>query len=345
MDQNNSNGEKPRDNFFNKNALNHKSAGPAKTNIWQNRVFKYLIISIGIIGLLWFFYWVGTKDENNLNKSDQTAQTPSANSTSSISNQPSPTTAPAQTNSPTAQNINAINDVATQMVAKSSGYCKALAPTDWTIVADGNGRGVDLANTNQTQGAGWFIAPVISALYGEPDTAIPTVMQQIGNPNYTFTDSGKTIDGGFTMRNFTATIAGKSVKGTAIYKKYPVDDSGYVLSYYHGIAESNIWDQVGATPMSVAISIRCTAQYTPSTSDGFSSSGSSSVSDTSDKLDMSEKWQEAIMGYENVYSPSTGDHYEAPLNTYNETGPDGAGYYRSTGTNSYEKLERGFGDY
>ena len=51
------------------------------------------------------------------------------------------------------------------------------------------------------------------------------------------------------------------------------------------------------------------------------------------------------MGYENVYSPSTGEHFEASQSLYNETGPDGPGYYRSTGTNSYEKMERGFGSY
>jgi hypothetical protein len=57
--------------------------------------------------------------------------------------------------------------------------------------------------------------------------------------------------------------------------------------------------------------------------------------------ELSTKREEAMMGFQNVYSPSTGQHWEASYNDYNPTGPDGAGYYRRVG-NSYEKLNEGF---
>ena len=51
------------------------------------------------------------------------------------------------------------------------------------------------------------------------------------------------------------------------------------------------------------------------------------------------------MGYENVYSPTLGDHYLAPLNSYWEGGPEGGGYYRELPGGGVEKLLDGFGDY
>jgi hypothetical protein len=58
---------------------------------------------------------------------------------------------------------------------------------------------------------------------------------------------------------------------------------------------------------------------------------------------MSRKREEAMMGFQNVYSPSTGQHWEASYSDYNATGPDGPGYYRKVGSvGGYEKLSEGF---
>jgi hypothetical protein len=222
-----------------------------------------------------------------------------------------------------------------------------LAPNDWIITSDSNGRGVDLYNPQMTQGAGWFIAPVLYGWGGEPENAIKMMMELLGNSNFNFSGEGKTVEGGFIMKDFSATVQGKNVKGISLYKKYPVDDYGYVLSYYSGFATTDTWNTVGAIPEAVAISIRCTAQITPSADEGFSSSGSS-VSDSSDKKDMSEKWSEAILGYETVHSPSTGDTYQVSTNAYSNTGLQGQdpGYYRTIDSNgSVERLESGYGSY
>ena len=53
----------------------------------------------------------------------------------------------------------------------------------------------------------------------------------------------------------------------------------------------------------------------------------------------SKGWREAISGYEEVESPSTGQRYDAPLNSWNASGPDGAGYYRQLPDGSSEKLD------
>lgn len=51
----------------------------------------------------------------------------------------------------------------------------------------------------------------------------------------------------------------------------------------------------------------------------------SSVSDES-----SDGWADAMHGYETVESPTTGDHFDVPLNSWNSTGVDGPGYYNGT---------------
>lgn len=308
-------------------------------NFWQSRAFKYSLIAIGIIVLLIIFYNIGQHDSDSESAASNNIQFIAPSASTSIA-----------TSTPTTQqtNIKTINDTAQTLKNFSIGHCKALVPQDWTGIANDKGTGIDLYNTDKTEGAGWFIAPMLTAVYGEPDSAIPLLMSQLGNTNYVFTSDSKDAGSGFTMRDFTLTTAeGKNIKGTALYKKYPIDDTGYVLSYYAGMTTTDIWDKQGAGALSAAISIRCVAQYTPTKSDGFSSS--TTVSDTNDKETVSDSWSEqAILGYENVYSPSTGEHYQVPTTSYSETGLQGQdpGYYRTIDSNgTVERLETGYGDY
>ncbi len=250
-----------------------------------------------------------------------------------------------ETAKPRITTIDQFNPV--EFIQKSAGYCKALTPKDWIITSDESGRGVDLYNPEKTQGAGWFIAPILYGWGGEPENAVKLMMEALGNENFTFSQDAKTVDGGFIMRDFSSTTEGKNIKGIALYKKYPVDDYGYILSYYTGFTTVDSWEKNGAIPSAVAISIRCQAQITPSPDDGFSST-SNSVSDSSDKKDLSEKWSEAILGYETVHSPSTGQTYQVSTNAYSKTGMQGQdpGYYRSIGTvGEVERLEPGYGSY
>src|SRR5690606_37173998 len=72
--------------------------------------------------------------------------------------------------------------------------------------------------------------------------------------------------------------------------------------------------------------------YTTETVFGTTGGGSSVTSssryqdEVSDRS--SQKWADAMRGYEEVTSPSTGQRYDAPLNAWNPSGPDGGGYYR-----------------
>lgn len=323
---------------------------PEKVSFWKkNRKVKYIIISCVIILLLIIFYWIGTSEENNDAVKDvsQNSQTTPPSSKKTIANTPSPSATKTEEKTDSKADGKTINSSNTQLTKKSAGYCSALAPSDWQIEADPSGRGVDIYNSDKTIGAGWFIAPILTELFGEPDQAIEKIMQMAGNENYHFTSSGQEVDGGFIMRDFSAVNAGRNIRGTGLYKKYPIDGTGYVLSYYQAATTDEKWDSQGGLASEVAISIRCNTQVTPSADDGFNTS--TSVSDTSDKTSFSDSWSEkAILGQETVHSPSTGDSYSVSTSTYSDTGLQGGdpGYYRTIDSNgTVERLESGYGDY
>lgn len=318
---------------------------PEKIGFWKkNRKLKYVVISCSIILALAIFYWIGVSEEN-----DDVIKDISQNSQSIPPTQEAitDTPSPSATISDSKVDGKTIDLANTQLTKKSAGYCSALAPSDWQIEAEQSGRGVDIYNADKTEGAGWFIAPILTELFGEPDQAIETIMRMAGNENYHFTSAGQEVDGGFIMRDFSAVNAGRNIKGTGLYKKYPIDGTGYVLSYYQAATTNEKWDSRGGLASEVAISIRCNAQITPSADDGFNTS--TSVSDTSDKTSFSDSWSEkAILGQETVHSPSTGETYSVSTSSYSDTGLQGGdpGYYRTIDSNgSVERLESGYGNY
>jgi hypothetical protein len=65
-----------------------------------------------------------------------------------------------------------------------------------------------------------------------------------------------------------------------------------------------------------------------------SKNSGSSISDESN-----ENWADAMRGYQTMESPSTGDRYDVPLNSWNETGPDGPGQYMTKSNGEMEKLQ------
>jgi len=240
-----------------------------------------------------------------------------------------------------------IDDLAVQLTLKQTGYCEALAPADWSFVSNAEATGTDLFSPDQSQHAGWGISAVYTYMYPDVDSFLTTWL------GYAFTgsfDTGNITLGssqelyeGFIQRDFTTST---SRKGVAIYKTYNfADPTMYVVSMYMADTTNDLWSTNGAIPFSVAISIRCVSQLRPTTSSVDVSTSDPSDSSDNPEISLSDKWSEAILGYENVYSPTTGEHYEAPLTSQWDTGPEGSGYYRSLPGGGYEKLERGFGNY
>ncbi|MFA5134627.1 MAG: hypothetical protein WC505_02450 [Patescibacteria group bacterium] len=240
-----------------------------------------------------------------------------------------------------------IDDTAIQLAEKQTGHCQALAPVDWSFTGNSESTGVDLFSPDQSQHAGWGISAVYTYMYPDVDSFLSAWL------GYAFTGSFDAVSitfgavqeiyDGFMQRNFTTTTGRQ---GTIIYKTYNFGDpTSYVVSVYMADTTSDTWETTGATPFSAMLSIRCVSQLRPTTSSVNASSSDPSSSSDNPEVSLSNKWTEAIMGYENVYSPSTGEHYEVPLTSQWEAGPAGSGYYRTLPGGGYEKLERGFGSY
>ncbi|NMC79953.1 MAG: hypothetical protein GYA59_11375 [Chloroflexi bacterium] len=237
--------------------------------------------------------------------------------------------------------VNTFDTQAIKLVEKNAAYCKALAPEDWSFASTPPYVGADLFSPDKQIHAAWGISGIYTSLYPTDDAALNYLLSMVYQ-GFTLTGAPEDLGYGFWGREFNTGI-GK--KGLAIYKVYNFDPSFYVISVYMAATDTDLWETRGAQAISSAISIRCVSQMRPTTADLDLESADASDQSANPEVDLSENWGEAIMGYENVYSPTTGEHYLAPLNSYWAGGPDGGGYYRELPGGGYEKLSEGFGDY
>jgi hypothetical protein len=234
-----------------------------------------------------------------------------------------------------------INSNAIILVEKKVAYCKALAPNDWSFTSVQPYVGADLFSPDRSIHAAWGIAGIYTVLYPTPESALTYLLSMVYS-GFNLVGEPQDIGYGYSGYEFNTNI-GK--QGQVIYKTYNFGTDFYVISVYMAATNYDIWESKGAQALSAAISIRCVSQLRPSTSGlDYGSADPSNESDNPE-VDLSEKWSEAILGYENVYSPSTGEHYMAPLNSYWAGGPEGGGYYRELPGGGYEKLSDGLGDY
>lgn len=240
---------------------------------------------------------------------------------------------------PAAQVIDA---QAIQLTLKEAGYCKALAPDDWSFTSIPPYVGADLFSLDQSSHAAWGITSIYKALFPTPQSALIYLLDAMGYHSASLLEEPVEIGYGFMTAGFSSGIGRQ---GQLIFKLYDLDTSFYVISVYLGATTSENWEINGPEALTAAISIRCVSQLRPSTANLDLDLSDASNKADNPEVDLSEKWSEAILGFENVYSPTTGDHFLAPINSYWETGPDGGGYYRELPGGGFEKLEFGFGDY
>jgi hypothetical protein len=236
-----------------------------------------------------------------------------------------------------------------ETVKKTWSSCSAFAPADWTIVGNEQrvGIGTDLAAPDQSMSSSYGISALQNTqMYGTdfygtatPEAALKTMMEAAGASNFSLENDSQMV-GSYTLKFWRANMRARSVRGFALYQTFDTGDpSNYIMAYRIGSTDADKWDQYQNLVYDVAASIRCTKHLFPAQESKSREPKGSSKDDI--EREMSRKRQEATMGFQNVYSPSTGQHWEASYSDYNATGPDGPGYYRHVG-NSYEKLNEGF---
>jgi hypothetical protein len=247
---------------------------------------------------------------------------------------------------PSAQTVKPVDAHGVQTVTKSWSSCNAFAPADWTIV--GNEQriaiGVDLAAADQSMTASYGVAGVTGGAYygmATPEDYIQTMMRNSGSNGFAFEGDAQNVEG-HTLRYWRAQTGGRQVRGFALYHAFNTDDPNtYIITLRMGSTDAAKWEQNKNIAYDVAASIRCTKHLFPAQE----SSAREPKGSSKDKIEeeLSTKRREAMMGFQNVYSPTTGEHWEASYSDYNATGPDGPGYYRRVGSvGGYEKLNEGF---
>jgi len=247
--------------------------------------------------------------------------------------------------------VHLVEDHGIQTVPKTWSSCTAYAPADWTIIGNEQrvGIGVDLAAPDQSMSASYGIVAVPrTGMYGgdyygtgTPEKAIQTMMEATGNTGFVLDDESQSVEG-YTLRYWRANLRGKPARGFVLYQAIEFGEpSNYILAYHIGETDASNWEQNKNVVYDVAASIRCTKHLFPAQESSTRRPQGSSKDQI--ESEMSRKRQEAMMGFQNVYSPTTGEHWEASYSDYNATGPDGPGYYRKVGSvGGYEKLSEGF---
>jgi hypothetical protein len=228
---------------------------------------------------------------------------------------------------------------------RQMGHCQALLPPGWTLHPGQDGSTADLAGENGRAHAAWGIRGVNPAmrayygdLYGPPEVAVLATVSAATQSQARYTGAAKSV-GSFNSRSFQT---GQSV-GDALYRVYPGPLPGqYILSLYLSWVDRRSAHLL-PTAQAVMASISCRTQLRPPRGGGLpggNRGGSDRGGESGDKGDL--EGYNAQTGQQWAHSPTTGEHYLLDYATqWNETGPEGAGYYRQAG-NTYEKLDLGW---
>ena len=245
-----------------------------------------------------------------------------------------------------ASGVRLVEDHGIPTVQKTWSSCTAYAPADWTIVGNEErvGMGVDLTSPDKSLGASYGIAGVAGGSYygmSTPEDYIQKMMQAAGINGFEFENKTQQVDG-YTLRYWRAESRGRQVRGFALYAAFNTDDPNtFIVALRLGSTEASKWEEQKNVVYDAAASIRCTKHLFPAQESSAREPKGSSKDQIEE--DLSNKRREATMGFQNVYSPTTGEHWEASYSDYNATGPDGPGYYRKVGSaGGYEKLNEGF---
>ncbi len=237
-------------------------------------------------------------------------------------------------------------------------YFKLSKPSNFTVNAETDS-GIDLTRSDGNAGFSYAYVTGMNGSY-TPKSWAEKALPEFAKIQNLSLGSAKNItspiDGQDIQEfDFTGLLNGYiDVKGkvtVGIYNTPYVGIGPHYSSAFWGIevATPSEWDGAKSTLQIMQDSVQITnigatrSNTLLPPNRPLESSGTSITSDTSyaDSVsdESSQYWEDAMLGFETVESPSTGDKYDVPLNSWSSTGPDGAGYYRQLPDDSLEKLQ------
>lgn len=234
-------------------------------------------------------------------------------------------------------------------------YFSTLLPSDFKVTGETDS-GLDMSRNDMA--AGFSYAYVT----GAKGPYTPKSWGEYALPKYANIQSLSLGDGSTVKSDipdmtvqafdFTGLLAGSTdVKGKVTVGVINTTDLGLGSSasafWAIQIAKPSVWSSVAEELQQIQDSLtiidigdtRRKTMLPPNRPMESSTSGSSITSNgESVSSESSQNWADAMRGYTETESPSTGDKFDVSLNSWNTGGPDGPGYYRDLPSGDLEKL-------
>lgn len=240
-----------------------------------------------------------------------------------------------------------------KMESKSFGQCNQFVPIGWNTQTNPEGTTFDMTSPDKSMYAGFAIFPINPYLHNlyqnndlystNPELVILKLGSMIGQTlqgfeeKMSFDNIVNTNYGDYTLRTFQS----GSYKGSVLYRIIPGDglNVSKFIALRIAVASNNQWALFQDLLSRVAFSIRCEAKIVEHNYPIVKAS----ISNRSRKIDRNKDDDynyNAQLGTEEAHNPKTGENLTFSQSAWNETGPEGPGYYVPRG-NEIIKLSPG----
>ena len=222
-------------------------------------------------------------------------------------------------------------------------YCMSMGPRGWAVIAENPQRvsfGADMLSGDGKAAAGYAIfgtgtmAPMRG--FETPDRAVAFNLSHFGQMRAEFGER-KQID-----RNvFTVPYRTTETQGMAYYQVIPAQAGGSMVVLRTAYTALGFWDRRGAEAAAVARSLRCNVPSMPPAPDPPSLNSKPKPKPGQEEGE-SDSLYNQWLDKEYYHNPESGENFwVSPSSDYQQTGPQGPGYYAQHG-NDIIKLQSGY---
>jgi len=227
---------------------------------------------------------------------------------------------------------------------RTVGSCRQPVPVGWQASSNKEASALDMWDDARTMYAGWgiFAVKTIMGLFydkelynKDPQRSVLRVGSMIVTGTFgektkmVFTDEINEQFNGYELRSVSA----GNYKGVVLYKIFRGNgfNYSYIEAVRFGLTRNDLWEQKGELVAGVAASIACTTQLIPSEAPSIPRSTGLKSSSSASKSKKDDYGYNVQLGTEYCHNPRTGENFRVSNSNWSYTGPDGPGYYGTSG--------------
>ena len=231
----------------------------------------------------------------------------------------------------------------TQVEAFRGQYCRSMGPRGWAVIAENPQRvafGADLLSADGKAAASYAIfgAGSLNPIrgYENADRAVASNLSRFGQEQVRF---GRRMQ--LDQNVFAISYQTSQAEGMAFWQVIPMQAGGAMVVLRTAYAASGHWRERGAEASAVARSLRCSVPSVPAPPDPPSLNHRPAAATGAEEGE-SDSLYNQWLDKEYFHNPKSGENYwVSPSSDYQQTGPQGPGYYATYG-NDVIKLESGY---